>query len=282
MRLHQWIKNLFIFAAFLFSGHLTVTKDFVITIAGFFIFSLATSSVYIFNDIIDLEKDKLHPEKSTRPIPSGNLKIKYAIISSIILVIIAILFASLLNTKFTLILIGYILLNIFYTLVFKNLVILDVMAIATGFVLRIYAGAVLIDVPVSHWLILCTILIALFLGFCKRRSELVKLDSFANDHRSVLSHYNSNFLDQMIGIVTASTVMSYALYTISEDTIQKFNTNNLIYTTPFVLYGIFRYLYLIYKRAEGGNPTMTVVRDIPLLLNLFLWILTVVIIIYIK
>lgn len=279
-RLHQWVKNFFIFAALIFSGHLFILNDLLLTAAGFFIFSLATSAIYIFNDVADIEKDKLHPEKSKRPLPSGKLKTSTAIIASTIIGLSALLLSFLLNFNFTLVLIGYIILNILYSLYIKSLVILDVMTIAAGFVLRIYAGALLINVPVSEWLIICTILLALFLGFSKRRSELVLLENSANTHRSVLGHYSPQFLDQMIGIVTASTVMSYALYTISEETVLKFGTNNLIYTVPFVLYGIFRYLYLVHKKEVGGNPTLAILKDIPLLINLILWIISAGIIIY--
>ncbi|MDP2207637.1 MAG: decaprenyl-phosphate phosphoribosyltransferase [Bacteroidota bacterium] len=279
-RLHQWVKNFFIFAALIFSGHLFILNDLLLTAAGFFIFSLATSAIYIFNDVADIEKDKLHPEKSKRPLPSGNLKISTALIASAILALSALLLSFSLNFNFAFVLIGYIIINIFYSLYIKSLVILDVMTIAAGFVLRIYAGALLISVPVSEWLIICTILLALFLGFSKRRSELVLLENSANTHRSVLGHYSPQFLDQMIGIVTASTVMSYALYTISEETVLKLGTNNLIYTVPFVLYGIFRYLYLVHKKEVGGNPTLAILKDIPLLINLILWIISAGIIIY--
>lgn len=282
MRLHQWIKNFFIFAALIFSGHLLVIKDLVYTIYGFFIFSLVTSAVYIFNDLIDVEKDKLHPEKSQRPLPSGKLSRQYAIYSSLFLALLSLVLSSVLQPSFTFFLFAYIVLNVLYTIYLKNVVVLDIMAIALGFVLRIYAGAVLINVPVSEWLILCTILIALFLGFSKRRAELITLELNANIHRSVLSHYNPQFLDQMISIVTASTVMSYALYTISDETVAKFGTRNLMYTIPYVLYGIFRYLYLVHKLEKGGNPTLTLIKDIPMIINLILWIITVSVIIYLK
>lgn len=279
-RLHQWVKNFFIFAALIFSGHLFILNDLLLTVAGFFIFSLATSAIYIFNDVADVEKDKLHPEKSKRPLPSGKLKTSTALTVSTILGLSALLLGFSLGLNFTFVLIGYIILNILYSLFIKSLVILDVMTIAVGFVLRIYAGALLINVPVSEWLIICTILLALFLGFSKRRSELVLLENTANTHRSVLGHYSPQFLDQMIGIVTASTVMSYALYTISEETVSKFGTNNLIYTVPFVLYGIFRYLYLVHKKELGGNPTLAILKDLPLIINLILWIVSAGIIIY--
>ena len=174
----------------------------------------------------------------------------------------------------------YAFLNILYSLKLKDVVILDVMTISAGFVLRVVSGALLIQVGASEWLIICTVLLSLFLGFSKRRHEITVLESHANDHREVLQHYSPYFLDQMIGIVTASTVMSYALYTISEETVKKFGTNHLIYTVPFVLYGIFRYLYLVHKKVEGGNPTKIALTDRPLLVNILLWIVAVSFIIY--
>lgn len=280
MRIQQWIKNLFIFAALIFSAHLFKIDDLFLTIGGFILFSLSVSGVYIFNDIIDLENDKLHPIKSKRPLPAGKLNIKTAIILSVILILTGLLGAFLLKTNFGVVLLIYVVLNILYTYQLKSIVILDVMTIAAGFVLRVIAGAVLIGVPTSEWLIICTILLSLFLGFSKRRHELTILDVQANSHRSVLQHYNPYFLDQMIGIVTATTVMSYALYTISEETVKKFGTTHLIYTVPFVLYGIFRYLYLVHKKEAGGNPTKLALNDLPLLLTIILWISAVTIIIY--
>lgn len=280
MRIQQWIKNLFIFAALIFSAHLFNLNDLFLTIGGFILFSLSASGVYLFNDVIDLEKDKLHPIKSKRPLPAGKLSIKTAIISSIILILAGLLGAFQLKTDFGIVLLIYIVLNIWYSYQLKSIVILDVMTIAAGFVLRVIAGAVLIGVPTSEWLIICTILLSLFLGFSKRRHELTILDVQANSHRSVLQHYSPYFLDQMIGIVTATTVMSYALYTISEETVKKFGTTHLIYTVPFVLYGIFRYLYLVHKKEEGGNPTKLALTDLPLLLTIVLWIVAVTIIIY--
>ena len=282
MRFQQWIKNFFIFAALIFSTNLFNTQDLLLTIVGFILFSIAVSGVYIFNDIIDLEKDKLHPLKSRRPLSFGKLSVKAASIASIILVLIGLLGAFVLKTEFGVVLSIYVIINVWYSYQLKGIVILDVMTIAAGFVLRVIGGAVLIGVPTSEWLIICTVLLSLFLGFSKRRHEILILENLANTHRSVLQHYNPYFLDQMIGIVTATTVMSYALYTISEETIHKFGTKHLIYTVPFVLYGIFRYLYLVHKKEEGGNPTKVALTDLPLLVNIVLWIVTVTIIIYVK
>ena len=280
MRLQQWIKNLFLFAALIFSVHLFNLSSLLLTVAGFVLFSLTASGVYIFNDITDLEKDKLHPIKSQRPLPSGKLSGATATIASSFLVGAGLIGAFLLSLGFGTALLLYAVLNVLYSLKLKDVVILDVMTISAGFVLRVVGGAVLINVPTSEWLIICTVLLSLFLGFSKRRHELVILETDANTHRAVLEHYSPYFLDQMIGIVTASTVMSYALYTISEETTRKFGTTHLIYTVPFVLYGIFRYLYIVHKKEEGGNPTRLAVTDRPLLINIILWILVASFIIY--
>jgi len=280
MRIQQWIKNFFIFAPLIFSGHLFNVHDLLLTMAGFFVLSFASSAIYLFNDVVDMEKDKLHPEKSHRPIPSGKLKPGIAIFTFLVVAILCLNAAYIINPYFGLIVLIYMVMNILYSFWLKQLVILDVMTISVGFVLRVIAGAIIINVPTSEWLIICTMLLSLFLGFSKRRSELVLLENLANAHRSVLTHYSSHFLDQMIGIVTASTVMSYALYTISEETIIKFGTKNLIYTVPFVLYGIFRYLYLVHKKHEGGNPTQAVLTDIPIIVNVILWVMVSSVIIY--
>jgi len=280
MRVPQWIKNFFLFAALVFSGNLFNRIDLYRVGAGFILFSLVSSGIYLLNDIADLENDKLHPSKSKRPLPSGKLSVRSARIVSILLVVAGMLGGYLLDPMFASVLAVYFILNVLYSFKLKHVVILDVMTISAGFVLRVIAGAVLINVPTSEWLIICTILLSLFLGFSKRRHELTILETQANTHRSVLEHYSPYFLDQMIGIVTASTVMSYTLYTISEETVRKFGTNRLIYTMPFVLYGIFRYLYLVHKRVEGGNPTKVALTDVPLLVNIVLWILAVSIIIY--
>jgi 4-hydroxybenzoate polyprenyltransferase len=280
MRPLQWIKNLFLFAALVFSGHLFLPGDLARTLVGFVCFSLSASGVYLFNDIADIEKDRLHPVKSRRPLPSGRITVGTAYAASAILLAAGATGGYLLEPRFFAVLLTYILINILYSVYLKNVVILDVMTIAAGFVLRVLGGAAIISVPTSEWLIICTVLLSLFLGFSKRRHELTMLETSADDHRTVLKYYSPYFLDQMIGIVTASTVMSYVLYTISEDTLQKFHTKNLIYTVPFVLYGIFRYLYLVHRNDEGGDPTRLALTDRPLLVNMILWIVTASTIIY--
>jgi 4-hydroxybenzoate polyprenyltransferase len=280
MRPQQWIKNLFLFAALVFSGHLFIEGDVGRTVAGFLLFSVAASGVYIFNDITDLERDRLHPVKKLRPLPSGRLSVGFAAGVSAFLGAAGLAGAWLLEPAFGGIVLTYVLLNVLYSFRLKHVVILDVMTISAGFVLRVLAGAAIIAVPTSEWLIICTVLLSLFLGFSKRRHELTMLEATADNHRAVLQHYSPYFLDQMIGIVTASTVMSYILYTISQDTVEKFGTKNLIYTVPFVLYGIFRYLYLVHKRDEGGDPTRLALTDRPLLVNTILWICAASAIIY--
>lgn len=201
-------------------------------------------------------------------------------VAAAFLLLLALVGAFFINSRFGIVAAAYVLVNIVYSFYLKNIVILDVMSIAISFVLRVVAGAVIIGVPSSEWLILCTLLLSLFLGFAKRRHELLILENKAADHRAVLEHYSPYFLDQMTAIVTASTVMSYALYTISDETVKKFNTKSLIYTVPFVLYGIFRYLYLVHKREEGGNPTKILLTDVPLILNVLAWVLVCAYIIY--
>ena len=280
LRLQQWIKNFFLYAALIFSGNLFHTDLLLQVTFAFILFSITASGIYVLNDLTDLEADKLHPEKSKRPLPAGNLSPRVAIAVCLILILAGVAGSVVLRPSFALVVAAYVVVNVLYSFVLKNVVILDVMTISAGFVLRVIAGAVVIDVPTSEWLLICTVLLSLFLGFSKRRHELTVLENEANAHRSVLRHYSPYFLDQMIGIVTASTVMSYALYAISDETVKKFGTNKLIYTVPFVLYGIFRYLYLVHRKVEGGNPTRLALTDAPLLVNIMLWILAACIIIY--
>ncbi len=280
LRPQDWVKNLFLFAALIFAGMLFHVELLMRVTYALILFCLASSSIYLFNDIVDLQHDRQHPLKSQRPVASGKLSVAIARNSAVVLVLLALVDGYYLEKSFGYVLALYIGLNIFYTLLLRQFVILDVMAIAFGYVLRVLAGAAVVNLPVSEWLLICTLLLSLFLGFGKRRHELTLLESTANDHRAVLAHYSPYFLDQMIIIVTASTVMSYVLYTVSEETVQKFGTKHLLFTVPFVLYGIFRYLYLVHKREEGGNPTKTLFTDVPLLVSVFLWIGLSVFIIY--
>jgi 4-hydroxybenzoate polyprenyltransferase len=280
MRPKQWIKNFFIFAGLIFARHLFDLHLFLKVMVGFTFFCLATSSIYIFNDIRDIEKDKEHPEKRKRPLAAGQLSVNKAYIASGVFATLAFFGALQLDRNFFIFLVAYIVMNIAYSIKIKQLVILDVMCIAFGFVLRVFAGTALAGVRASDWLILCTITLSLFLGFTKRRQELLLIGHKANNHRAVLIDYSITFLDQMIAVATACAIISYALYTIADETVSRFGTRNLVYTIPFVIYGFYRYLYLIHQKKIGENPTSVIWTDLPLLLNSLLWIGSVVIIIY--
>lgn len=280
MRLHQWIKNLFIFTGLLFSHKLFDLHLFAKVFAGFILFSLAAGSIYIFNDIKDIKKDQEHPEKSKRPLASGQLRPNKAYVASTALAVISIGGAFFIDLNFFTIIIAYVIMNVAYSIKIKHVVILDVMCIAFGFVFRVLAGTALAEVRPSDWLIICTITLSMFLGFSKRRHEL-SLDNFnKKNHRKVLTDYSITFLDQMIAVATACTVMSYALYTIADETVARFGTRNLVFTIPFVIYGIYRYLYLIHQKNVGGNPTTATTTDLPIIINSVLWLGTIIFIIY--
>ena len=280
MRPKQWTKNLILFAALVFSQNLFDGQSFLRVLEAFILFTLLSGSVYIFNDLIDIEKDRLHPKKSQRPLASGKLKPRDAILASVLLGIVGLVFSFLLEIRFGMVALSYLILQLAYTFSLKHIIILDVFCVAAGFVLRVLAGAVVIDVPVSTWLLVCTMLLALFLSFCKRRHELINLEGEAVNHRKSLREYSAYLLDQMIAVVTASTLISYSLYTMSAETVQKFGTKNLKYTIPLVLFGIFRYLYLIHQKDEGGNPENIILKDKPMILNICLYVLTVALVLY--
>ncbi len=280
MRIRQWVKNLFIFAGMVFAGKLFDFELFLEVCIGFVLFGLAASSIYIFNDINDLEHDRAHPIKRNRPLASGLVNIRSAYVVAIISAFISLTGAFALELKFFGVVVCYLVINIAYTMKIKEWVILDVMCIASGFVLRVFAGTLLSDATPSEWMIVCTITLSLFLGFSKRRQELALTGSTASTHRKVLGNYGIGFLDQMISVATASTVIAYALYTVSPQTVYRFKTRNLAFTIPFVLYGIYRYLYLIHQKKSGEDPTTEMFSDLPLLVNGILWLLIVLWIIY--
>lgn len=280
LRVKQWNKNLFVFAALVFSRKLFHLPDVALAAAGFALFSLASSAVYIFNDIRDAESDFRHPQKKSRPVASGRVSARIASIIAVILGATALLGAFALDKGFWSVLAIYVILNLAYSVILKQIVIIDVMVVAAGFVLRVLAGETVISVAPSSWLVICTILLALFLAFGKRRHEIVIMGDEADSHRPVLEYYSLYFLDQMMSVVTASTVISYMLYTVSEDTYRFFGTRHLLWTTPFVLYGIFRYLYLVHRKEKGGDPASLMFSDKPLFINIVLWMLSCVLIIY--
>lgn len=280
MRPHQWVKNLLVFAALIFSRNLTSGSAVLRSVLAFVIFCLLSGCVYILNDIVDLEKDKQHPEKSLRPLASGKLSKQSALLAVLALGIIALGCSFWLNVQFGVIAVIYLAINLAYSGWLKQFVIIDVMVLASFYVLRAMAGAEAIRVDISPWLIICTLLLALFLAFGKRRHELVSLADNAVNHRAILREYSATLIDQMISVVTASTVMVYILYTVSDDAVRQFGTKELIYTTPFVIYGIFRYLFLLHRRERGGNPSKLLLADKPLLVSIMLWLATVIVIIY--
>ena len=273
LRAHQWIKNLFVFAPLLFSQNLTNRPLLMAAARAFAAFCLISSAQYVFNDIRDVEEDRAHPVKSRRPLASGRISRGTAVGLLAGMALGGFAVAATVNRTFLLVAAGYFVLQVLYTVWLKHVVILDVFIIAAGFLIRVVAGGVAIGVEVSSWLLICTILLSLFLALGKRRYELTLLQEDAASHRPILREYNPYLLDQMISVVTASTFVAYCLYTISAETVEKFGTKNLIFTIPFVLYGIFRYLYLIHQKKEGGTPEALVVRDKPLLLDIFLWVL---------
>ena len=280
LRPHQWTKNALVFAALIFAQRLRDVRDVEIAGAAFAVFCALSSVVYLVNDLQDREADRRHPLKSRRPIASGALAPGIAVAAAAVLLAAALAGAIAINSSFAIVSVAYVALLSAYSFWFKHIVILDVLVLATGFVLRAIAGAVAIAVPFSSWLLLVTLLGALFIGLSKRRAEIVALAGEAAGHRRILAEYSPYLLDQMIGVVTASTVLAYAFYTISPEVQQRFGTDRLIYTVPFTIYGIFRYLYLIHQRDEGGNPSELLVTDRPLLACVGLWAAAVVIILY--
>lgn len=280
LRPAQWAKNLFVLVPLVFAQRLLDGPALNAALLAFTAFCLASSTVYLVNDLRDRTEDRNHPLKRHRPIASGALPASVATGAAVFLGAGSLGLAFLLNPATGGFTVAYLALNLLYSFGIKHVVILDVMTLSLGFVLRVLAGAAAISVAVSGWLILCTVFLSLFLAFSKRRHELILLAEDAADQRRVLSHYSPTFLDQMINVVTASTVVSYALYAISDDTVARFGTEALIYTELFVLFGIFRYLYLIYQRPERRNPTEVILRDVPFLINMALWGLTVLAIVY--
>jgi 4-hydroxybenzoate polyprenyltransferase len=276
----DWVKNLFVLAPLFFSLSLLKYDLAAKAALAFILFCLLSSGVYLLNDIFDRQEDQKHPQKRHRPIVSGQLKVSTAAICAVVMLLLSIGLSSFVDFGLRLMALAYLLLNLLYSGFLKKVVILDVFCLAAGFVLRVVAGALVIDVEMSRWLIICTVLLSLFLGFSKRRHELVLLGTEAADHRPVLGHYNMLFLDIAIGIVTAATVISYTLYTISAETIAKFGSDRLMLTIPFVLYGVFRYLYLVYRKAEGGNPSHSLLTDLPLMASVVAWALVAGVILY--
>jgi len=280
----QWIKNLFVFAPLIFSHHLLNLEKIKIEVLTFFAFSFIASSIYVINDIADRESDRAHPVKRNRPIASGQVKVWQGALFSALLFGIGLMLTLNLPVKASILIISYFLMMVLYSFKLKQVVLLDVFVIAVGFMFRVLVGAYSIGVIVSKWLFITTLFLSLFLAISKRRMELYfsiqNPNSGAGEQRKVLDEYNIKFADQMLVITAGGAVISYALYTISDRTVSLFRTESLIYTTIFVLYGIFRYMYLIYQKKSGENPTDVILGDAGIILNVFLWLLACVVIIY--
>jgi len=280
LRPTQWVKNVFVLAPLVFAEQLGDPAVLLKAMLAFLAFCCAASAIYLINDLGDREEDRLHPLKKHRPIASGALALGVARVTSGVLAAAALAISIYLGTGFAILLVVYLSINLAYSNGLKRIVILDVMAVSSGYVIRVIAGGEAIHVEVSNWLLLATTFLALFLIFSKRRHELVLLADDASGHRSVLSHYSPVFLDQMINVVTASTVMTFALYAMDPETVDRFGSDRLVYTMPLVLFGVFRYLYLIYQRQDKRNPTEALLFDPPFVINVVLWGLVVLWIVY--
>ncbi len=280
LRPEQWTKNLVVFAALVFSRRLLDPAAVALALAAFLIFCALSGAVYLVNDVSDRESDRLHPLKSRRPIASGALPVGTALTWAAILMALGLVSAFWLEPRFGMAALGYVALQVLYTRALKHVVILDVMAIAMGFVVRAVAGGLVIGVPISDWLLVCTILLALFLALSKRRHEITLLEAKAPGHRRILEEYDPYLLDQMIAVVAASTLVAYMIYCLSSETTERFGTDWLVLTVPFPIYGIFRYLYIVHRKDGGGSPSEMLLSDRPLLACVAFWGLTVIAVVY--
>jgi 4-hydroxybenzoate polyprenyltransferase len=278
LRPRQWIKNAVVFAPLVFGGLLTDWHALLRATVAMLAFCAAGSALYLFNDWHDVEADRQHPLKRHRPIAAGRIGVGTVRISIAVLLLVAVAASALIDPELLAVLGAYVLLISLYTLALKHLVLIDVLAIAGGFVLRAVAGAVAVQVPLSPWLYVCTALLALFLGFAKRRHEMVLLEEQAVNHRRILDDYTVPLLDALLAVTAAATLMAYSLYTFSAPNLP--DNHAMMLTIPFVLYGIFRYLYLVYRREEGGLPEQVLLNDLPLLASIALWGLTAVLLLY--
>lgn len=280
LRITQWIKNLFVFVPLLFSLHLFHQNYFLTVFFAFIVFCFASSIVYIINDVVDREADSQHPIKKNRPIPSGKISIKTALSIAAVLASIIIIMLYFLPLMFIYSITAFLSLNLFYTFIFKHIVLLDIFSIAAGFSIRVIAGAFVINVEISNWLLLTTMFISLFLAVMKRYSELNLQNSDAGKSRKVLSQYSLEFTSQLSTVAAAAVIICYALYTVSMRTVSVFGTENLIYTTPFVVFGIFRYMFLVYMNHEGENTSKIMITDLQMIVTVILYITTIVFIVY--
>ena len=282
LRARQWTKNLVVLAGVVFSMQLTDTSQLLRALVACGCFCLLSSAGYVFNDLRDLENDRLHPRKRTRPLPSGRLGRLPAVALMVAAMIAGLGGAFLLGVRPGFVALAYVLLSLLYTLRLKKVVLLDVIVIAIGFMLRATVGVEALDPrpELSPWLLVCTLFLALFIAVVKRRHERVTLSDRAQEHRATLSEYSPELLDQLVPVVTGSTILAYALYTISPQAAEHADPSKMVYTVPFVVYGIFRYLYLVYQKGRGGAPAEILLTDLPILADVLLWGLTIILILY--
>ena len=276
LRPHQWLKNGFVFVGLLFGHAGADPVKLGQALAAFAAFSLLASAVYVMNDLIDREQDRLHPKKQHRPLAAGTISVGMAVALGAACLVVGGTIAFLFAGSAPWIFLAYVVLNVCYSLGLKHVVILDVFIIASGFMLRILAGTLGLGIAPSQWLLLCGLMLTLFLGFAKRRAELNALPTDSSSHRRVLEHYTEPMLDQFIGIAAVGTVISYALYTVSAETVALHGTRGLIVTVPFVLYGMLRYLWRLHRRSGGGDPVQELLTDPHLLVAIVGWLLLVI------
>jgi len=275
MRPNQWIKNFFIFAGLIFSGNLFNVDLVIRSIGVLFLFCLVAGSSYIINDVLDLESDRKHKEKAQRPLAAGQLKVSHGLTGAVIIVLVAIATSFVLGFNFAMVLITYFLMNLLYSLYLKKLVIIDVLVISLGFVLRVLGGILAIGAVPTPWIIMCTIFLSLFIALCKRKQEIVFLEKDTSLHRGILKKYTLTYLDQLINFSSTATVFSYVMFTaISGRNI------NLMYTIPFVLYGVMRYMYLVFVEKKTFSPTDALMQDQPLQRTVIIWLFSIILILY--
>lgn len=279
IRVTSWPKNFFVFVPAIFSKHIFSLDYFLTVLVGFFAFSIASSAVYVFNDIIDAPKDKFHPLKKNRPIANGTVSKFTAIVISVIFFFLLSAITVQMSSNFCLIIWTYVVINILYTTFLKEIVIVDLFCIASGFMLRVIAGAFLISVVISNWLILTTMFLSLFLAVMKRRVEIANSEN-PLEQRKVLKDYSLSFIDQIAAMTGSGVILSYALYSVADRTVNFFGSENLVFTTTYVIFGIFRYMYLVYKKDKGENVIEVLMTDIPMVINLILYLATTIYIIY--
>ena len=284
MRPGQWTKNLIVFAALIFSRSFESAELVMRSVEAFLVFCLLSGVIYLVNDIVDMEKDRLHERKRLRPLPAGHLSRGVAIATAVVIAAVALVWATRIGTEFTVVACAFLSLNLLYSLVLKRVVLLDAMSISVSFIMRAIGGVealVPVDesIQISPWLLICTLFLSLFLAFCKRRHELLSLEGdLAANHRESLSEYSPEFLDRLVGLTATGSVISYSIYTIWPDTVAKFGTHSLVYTVPLVVLGVMRYLHLVYTMEKGGNPSELLLHERFLLTVVLAWIALVVVI----